>query len=103
MIEQPFLVVVDVVECCSQLVVGKPVVWEILYDNVFQFLKLAFRVAMVFREDVDIVARRLFSAEKCFDVWEQGLFFVLHVKPYVVGILIVETQDESGKPVAFLE
>ena len=99
MVGEPFFVVINVVERGCQLVVDESVVRQIFDDDVLQFMEFTCSVAMVLREDVGIVVVFLFSAQEGFDVWEEGLFLVFHVKPDIVGILIVESKDEESSPV----
>ena len=70
---------------------------KILDDDVFQFMKLSLRVAMVLGEDVHVVIHLLFTPEQRFDIGKQGLLLILHVALDLTSIAVIELHDESAQ------
>ena len=47
MVREPFLIIINIVESRSQLMVSQAIVRQILDDDVLEFMKLASRIAVV--------------------------------------------------------
>ena len=58
---------------------------------------------MVLRECLDAVFCRCLTIEKSLDVWKQRLLFVHHVTSDLMGIFVVEFEDELCQRVAGAE
>ena len=96
MVQQPFFVVVDVVENGSQLVVVQTVGRQVLDDDVLQFAQLNVRLAVVLGEGFYVVVVLRLVVEQRVYVWEHHFLFVLHVRTYAVCIFVVQFKYESG-------
>ena len=101
MVAEPFLIVVDIVESCCELVVGESVVREVLDDDVLQFMKLSRSVAMMLGEDFHIVVGLFLSPDERLDIREKRFLLIFHVQLDVVRILIIEAQNQYGEAIAF--
>ena len=99
MVAEPLLIIIYIVQGGGELVVGQSVAGQVFDDDVFQFLKLACGVAVVAGKGIDVVVGFLLALEQGLDVGEEGFFLILHVETDVVGILVVEAQDECGEAV----
>ena len=103
MLLQPHLVLINVVQGGRELVVVQPVLGQILDDEQFQFAQLFVGSPVVLREGLHIVAGGGHSLNERLYVWEERLLLVFHVAPYLVGILVVEAQNQLGQRVVLIE
>ena len=55
---------------------------------------------MVLREYFHVIVRHLLSSKQSLNIREESLLLVLHMQMYVMGILIIKTNDERRQIVS---
>ena len=90
---KPLLVVVDIIEGGTELVVAQTIRWQILNDDALEFLQLHFHLHMVLREGFNIKVGIGITFYKCLNIRENHLLLIFHVIGDAMGIIIIEFQD----------
>ena len=103
MLTQPHLILVDVVKRGGELVVVQPVLGQILNNKEFQFTQLLVGSPMMLREGIHIIVVGGLPVYQRLHIREQCLLLIFHVTAYLVGIFIVEAQDQLGKRLTFVQ
>ena len=97
MLAQPYLVFVDVVEGGGELVVVQAVLRQVFDDEQFQLAQFLVGSPVMLREGVDIIIIGGLSVDQRLYIREQGLLLVFHVTSDLVGVFVVEAEDEFGQ------
>ena len=100
---EPHLVLVDVVEGGGELVVVQTVLRQVFDDEEFQFAQSLVGCPVVLGEGLHIVVVGGTPLYERLHVGEERLLLILHVAADLMGILVVEAQDELGQRLALVE
>ena len=100
---KPFLIIIDVVERGTELVVVQAIGRQIFDDDALQFLQFLIHLDMVFGEGLYVESGIGITIYKCLNIREYHLFLVLHVVGDAMGIVIIEFEDETSEIVLFVE
>ena len=97
---EPFLVIIDVVECCGELVVVESVGGQVFDDHELQLTQFLVGLLMVTRKGVHVIIVHGVSVYQRLDVGEECLLLVLHVPADFLGIFLIQLHDEHAKGVS---
>ena len=100
---EPLLVVVDVVEGGSELVVVVGVGGKVLDDHELEFAQGLVGLLVMLGEGVDVVVGEGVSVEKGLDVGEEGILLVFHVAPDFLFVFVIELEDEAADGVVLVD
>ena len=100
---QPFLIVVDVIEGGTELVVMQSIRRQIFDNDALQLFQLHIHLNMMLREGFNIKFRTGITIDKCLNIREHHLFFILHVISDAMGIIIIELQNEASQIILFIQ
>ena len=90
MLMKPILVVVNIVERCRQLIIMQAIARQILNHDVFQLLQFRVGLSVMLRERVNVIIVAQLTLQQRFHIREHCLLLKLHVRPHLMGILIVK-------------
>ena len=100
---KPLLVVVDVIEGGTELVVVQSIRRQILDDDALQLFQFHIHLHMMLREGFDIKVGIGITIYKCLNIRKNHLLLILHVVGDTVGIIIIEFQDQTRQIIRFIE
>ena len=96
-------VLIDVVEGGGELVVVQAVLWQVFDDEQLQLAQFLVGRAVMLREGIDIIVVGGMTVDQRLHIGEERLLLIFHVAAYLVGIFVVEAEDEFGEGFAFVE
>jgi len=100
---KPLLGVVDVEKGGGKLMIMLPIGGQIFGNDVLQFTQFASGLVMMFRENVDVIGRRLLALQEFLHVGEERFFFHTRVMLDGMRIFVEEFDDESREIIIGIE
>ena len=100
---KPLLVVVDVIEGGTELVVVQSIRRQILDDDALQLFQFHIHLHMMLREGFDIKVGIGITIYKCLNIRKNHFLLILHVVGDAVGIIIIEFQNQSRQIIRFIK
>ena len=76
---------------------------QILDDKELQLSQFLIGSAMMLRKSLHIIIITRTTVEQTLDIREEGLLLILHVTAYLMGILIIELQDQLRQGIVGIE